>query len=66
MTTPLSEQLEQIIDSKGLPYVLDKLAEICQEKANHIRENWQDNKLGLEWDKIAWSIQQVSQKAEHL
>ncbi len=44
MATVLNNvELEAMIDSNGLVAVLDALADICAEKAAHLRENWQDS-----------------------
>lgn len=45
MTTTIEaakEQLESLIDAKRLSKVVSLISEICSEKAEHIRDNWQD------------------------
>ncbi len=42
-------ELEALIDKHGLTHVLTALECICGEKAEHIRINWQDNKLAAKW-----------------
>lgn len=42
--------LESFVDSCGLSSVLMSLSEICGEKADHVRANWQDNNLAHDWD----------------
>jgi hypothetical protein len=44
---------EGAIDSHGLANVIDALAEICAEKADHIRENWQDGQTAGPWSRMS-------------
>jgi len=55
-------QLEQLIDSFTLPQIVDKLAEICREKASHLRENWQDEKAARLWDKNSEYLDKLTGK----
>lgn len=43
-------ELEFIVDRCSLARVLEALAEICSEKADHIRTNWQDHATARPWD----------------
>ena len=52
-TTIDSVQLESMVDTVGLSAVLDALASICSEKADHVRTTWQDEGLARLWDKSA-------------
>lgn len=52
----MKDQLESLIDSKSLQAVLSAIAEICAEKAEHIRTNWQDNATARVWDQGAKRI----------
>jgi len=45
------EEIESIIDHKGIAAMLNAMANICHEKAQHIRENWQDDETAKVWDK---------------
>lgn len=51
-----AEQLEQLIDSHGVTHALERVAEICSGKAEHIRSNWQDESLASDWDAAAARI----------
>lgn len=42
--------LEMIVDSRGLPKLLDAIADICRAKSEHIATNWQDKALADLWD----------------
>ena len=50
------EQLEALIDATDLAAVLMALSEICGEKAEHIRSNWQDERTARCWDSAAGVI----------
>ena len=47
------ESLERMIDQAGLLAVTSALANIAGYKAQHIRENWQDELLAKRWDKAS-------------
>lgn len=51
--TNTTEILEQLIDKHGLLHVVTGLEFVCQEKAAHIRTNWQDNTTARTWDRAA-------------
>lgn len=61
----LETVLEPIIDESSLEEVLQVLVNICDEKANHIRKNWQDHTTANAWDKDAWTIKQIISKIIH-
>jgi hypothetical protein len=42
--------LEAMVDKVGLANVLYALEHICRAKADHIRENWQDDATAKTWD----------------
>ncbi len=54
MSTPnLKDQLEALLDKTTISALLDDLNQICIEKAEHVRINWQDNQLADGWDEYA-------------
>ncbi len=57
-----SYQLEQLIDKFTLPQIVDQLAVICREKADHLRVNWQDNNAARLWDRNANKLEMLSGK----
>ena len=57
-----SYQLEQLIDKFTLPQIIDQLAVVCREKADHLRENWQDNNAARLWDRNANKLESISGK----
>jgi hypothetical protein len=44
--------LEGMVDRHGLEAVIETLAEICYEKGDHLRTNWQDEKSAKSWDRM--------------
>ena len=51
--TNLLNELETKVDVYGIAAVLCKLAEMASEKADHVRTNWQDERLAKDWDTLA-------------
>jgi hypothetical protein len=49
--TALSQQLERFVDSHTLATVIDNLAEVCRDKAEHLRSNWQDEQAAKSWER---------------
>jgi hypothetical protein len=54
--------LEQMVDMTSVAAVLESLATICHEKADHLREAWQDRGSARTWDKDGKRIQALSAK----
>jgi hypothetical protein len=49
-----ADALERMMDrSGGVSNVFDTLDEIASAKADHVRENWQDERLARKWDGLA-------------
>jgi hypothetical protein len=49
----LKIELERFIDSNSFYRVVDLLTEIADEKAQHLRENWQDKTRAKEYDRLS-------------
>ena len=62
VTQTESEQLEQIIDRRGLQAVVQELSTICGAKADHIEHNWQDKPLARRWATAEGAIGVASTK----
>jgi len=43
-------ELETVIDRTSLSNVLDLLADICGDKGEHLRSNWQDENTAKVWE----------------
>lgn len=52
----LKIQLEALLDRSDPYSVLLALSEICQEKAEHIAENWQDASLARTWRQASIAV----------
>jgi len=60
----LRDTLEMLVDRKGLAGVVEALAEIADEKAEHVRSNWQDEPLAKAWERDAWTLKKAAAKLE--
>ena len=61
--TPLDsirDQLEGMVDRVSLSTVLSLLGTICQAKAEHVAENWQDDRMAKTWDKASRRLDALS------
>jgi hypothetical protein len=54
------ELLEQFIDGSSLFAVLEMIEVICEEKADHIMANWQDEKSARCWQRAAYRLAQAT------
>ena len=45
--------LEAMIDTHSIGSLIDWLADVCGEKAEHVRSNWQDAALADAWEGVA-------------
>jgi hypothetical protein len=59
-------KLEGLVDASSLQGVLMALSEICGEKAEHIRTNWQDRGLARQWDTACGAIGCIVPKVGNL
>lgn len=57
-----TDQLERLVDMCGLALVLDKLAEVCDAKAEHLAANWQDETSAAAWRRAALLIGRVAER----
>ena len=53
-------QLEAMVDRVGVRNVLWALEHICDAKATHIAENWQDTVTAKAWTKLAGRMHKVA------
>lgn len=56
MTELERANLERLVDAYGLETVLYILGDICTDKAEHIRSNWQDERTAKYWGKRSIKI----------
>jgi len=60
--TPAMLALETMIDTVGLSNTLYAIANLCSDKAEHIRSNWQDEALAKRWDQRMIALDLLAQK----
>jgi hypothetical protein len=51
--------MEEVMDKEGLAQLVQLVAEICYEKAEHVLTNWQDKNLAKLWEKDAKLLERV-------
>lgn len=49
----LAFDLEEMMDKYSITTLIETLSSIAGEKAEHVRTNWQDERLGKTWDRMA-------------
>ena len=57
LTSDTKNVLESMIDETSLYAVLDAICDICHEKADHIRCNWQDEATARPWADCSQRLQ---------
>ena len=62
--TKTHEQLEQLVDRVGVATLIDWLAEICWEKADHVRSAWQDERGAKLWERNGDKLHKVAQQLD--
>ena len=55
----MKESLESLVDRApdGIEDVLAMLSEICSDKAEHLRDNWQDKESAKYWIRMSNRIE---------
>jgi len=51
--------LEALVDRMGILSLTTLLQEICQDKADHIRANWQDEWGAVRWEMKAKALEKI-------
>jgi hypothetical protein len=59
-------KLEAMVDRHGLYSVLAMLSDICGEKAEHLRSNWQDRSSAQNWGKAIAAIDVAASKVDNI
>ena len=54
------DELEALVDTLGLERVLELLGEVCCDKADHLRTNWQDEAQARAWERSAKVLDKAS------
>ena len=55
----LIEMLEPLVDATSAGDVILALARTCNEKAEHLRSNWQDERSAKVWDALASKLDKI-------
>jgi hypothetical protein len=55
-----TDLLEALVDQLGFLGITEGLAEIARLKADHYRENWQDNQTAKVFDRFANKLDKLS------
>ena len=64
MNSEMLETIENIIDRVGVDELIEMLEMICNEKADHLRVNWQDPSLAKAWEKQGDAFARISLTVE--
>jgi len=56
------DELERMVDATSVVAVLDALERICYEKAEHLREAWQDYGAAKTWERDGKKIAKLAAK----
>lgn len=60
LTQAEHDALEAFIDRYSLAIVLEAIADVCQDKAEYLRTNWQDEPMSRDWDIAARKVQMTA------
>lgn len=55
----VKDELETMMGSVGVNDMLSLMADICAEKAEHIRSNWQDDALAKAYDRAGKALDRL-------
>lgn len=56
----LQDALEPLLDQSDMSSLLLALGRVCNEKAEHIRINWQDKLTSAVWDRMATKLDKLA------
>jgi hypothetical protein len=59
-----ADGLEKMIDAHGMETVLRALQGVCLSKAEHLRDNWQDEGQARGWEAVAQKLDYAERAAE--
>lgn len=62
----LMEKLEALVDAESLSSIVECLGDICGEKADHLRANWQDEHTAKLWEKRMHKLWKWSEELKPL
>ena len=56
----LETHIESLMDAHTAQRVLNAIVSVCQDKAEHVRSNWQDEPLSSEWLRAARAVNRAA------
>ncbi len=56
--------LETILDSAGMHLLLERLAVLCHEKADHVISHYQDYAMGVKWNNDGSRLAHIANQME--
>lgn len=62
MTKEQRDALEELVDATSMYDVVTELAELCGEKAEHVRSAWQDEALAKAWERNGETLDKATGK----
>lgn len=62
----LADDLEAIVDRTSLSAVLESLAYVCSEKAEHLLTNWQDETSADAWERCITPLDDLASSASKM
>jgi hypothetical protein len=60
VTDTLTDALESLVDQFTLRTVLERLADVCDAKADHVQSAWQDSALAGCWAKARYNVMKIA------
>ena len=63
-TIEIRDDIETLIDKNSANFVLNCIVQIAHGKADHLRENWQDEDAAKQWEKLASKLETLADKPE--
>lgn len=58
------EDIQAILDSMNVSEMLKIMSQICDEKAETLRSEWQDIETARAWEKVGRSVRKIKIKAD--
>lgn len=62
--TKLQNEVEALLDRHPIDELVAALAAVCDHKASHVLENWQDKHLAKLWQRNAIALDRVQAKLQ--
>ncbi|AUT01542.1 hypothetical protein CLI64_14730 [Nostoc sp. CENA543] len=58
------EDIKAMLDNMSFVDVLRIMSQICYEKAEYLRTDWQDNETARAWEKVGRAVARIKIKTE--